>query len=134
MKKVSAVELKRLKKKGKVCKKLGAQPAKQKPESVAKDDKGMSGSVSTEQPAPALIPQVEKPAVQEQPMAAMAASNTARDMLLESLIENNTRAIESFRLALAEQKPRQGVSYRHKVLRNEKSSLIDEVISTPMES
>jgi len=129
--KVSSGELRRLKKKGKVRKKMGAQPVTEKPEPVVKDDKGMSGSVSTGKPAPALAP---TPVPAEQPMASMSASMEYRDSLLESLIENNTTAINSFRLALTEQKPRAGIPYRHKVIRDKSSSLIDEVISTPMEA
>jgi hypothetical protein len=64
----------------------------------------------------------------------MSASMAFRDGLLESLIENNTKAIESFRLALTEQKPRRGIGYRHTVNRDTKTSLIKEVISTPLES
>lgn len=131
---VGASELRRMKKSGKVRKKLGAQPAKEKPVSVAPKDEGMSGSASAEPPAPAPIPQPEKLAVQEQPMASMSASMEYRDTLLETLIQNNTAAIQGFRQALLEQKPQPGKAYRHKVIRDKKSSLIDEVISTPMES
>lgn len=65
MKKVSQVELKRLKKKGKVRLKKRAKAEKQ-PVSAASIDKGMSGSKSDEQSAPApnsddrLIPILEK--------------------------------------------------------------------------
>lgn len=132
--KVSQVELKRLKKRGKVRKKMGAQPEKEKPAPVATAGEGMSGSAPTEPPMPASPPQVEQPAVQEQPMASMAASMAVRDALLERMIDNNALAIAEFRQALTEQKPRVGVSYRHKVVRDKKSSLINEVISTPMEA
>ena len=131
VRKVSQTELKRLKKKGKVRRKMGAQPEKEKPASVAPDDEGMSGSELAEPLAPAPTP--EPPPV-EQPMASMSASMQLRDGLLQDLIANNTRAIEDFSKRLAEQKPRAGVAYRHKVIRDKKSSLIDEVISTPMES
>jgi hypothetical protein len=131
VKKVSESELKRLKKKGKVRKKLGAQPVKEKPASVAPDDKGMSGSKSAELPVSAPTPPPPAPVEQT---ASMAASMAVRDGLLERVIENNTAAIAEFRQALAEQKPRAGVPYRHRVIRDKKSSLIDEVISTPMES
>jgi hypothetical protein len=127
MRTVSQVELKRLKKKGKVRKKMGAQPTK-KPEPVATVGEGMSGSVPTELPTPALTP------VPVEQTASMSASMEYRDGLLEGLIENNTKAIDTFRLALTEQKPRAGISYRHKVNRDVKTSLIDEVISTPMEA
>lgn len=129
MKKVSQIELKRLKKKGKVRKKMGAQPEKEKPAPVATSGEGMSGSKPTELPAPAPAP---KP--QPEPMASMAGSMAYRDTMLENLIANNTKAIESFRLALTEQKPRPGIAYRHKVVRDSKTSLIDEVISTPMKT
>lgn len=129
MRNVSQVELKRLKKKGKVRRKMGVQPEKSMPAPVVKDDKGMSGSESAEK-QPVLAPSPEP----TQPMASMSASMELRDGLLQDLIANNTKAIENMRQALAEQKPRPGIAYRHKVNRNEKSSLIDEVISTPMES
>lgn len=129
MKKVSQIELKRLKKKGKVRKKMGAQPEKEKPAPVTERGEGMSGSKPTEAPAPAPAP---KP--QPEPMASMAGSMAYRDTMLENLIANNTKAIESFRLALTEQKPRPGIAYRHKVVRDSKTSLIDEVISTPMKT
>ena len=129
MKKVSQIELKRLKKKGKVRKKMGAQPEKEKPAPVSTRGEGMSGSKPTEKPAPALTP-----APQPEPMASMAGSMAYRDTMLENLIANNTKAIESFRLALTEQKPRPGIAYRHKVVRDKKTSLIDEVISTPMKT
>ena len=134
MKKVTEAQLKRLKKKGKVRRKMGAQPEKDKPESpapVAPEGKGMSGSAPAEPPVSAPPPP-EPPA--PEPMASMAASMAYSDGLLESLIENNTKAIESFRLQLLTQKPQAGVPYRHKVIRDKKTSLIDEVISTPMES
>jgi hypothetical protein len=92
----------------------------------------MSGSKPTELPAPAPTPE-PKPESTE-PMASMAGSMAYRDTMLENLIANNTKAIESFRLALTEQKPRPGIAYRHKVVRDSKTSLIDEVISTPMET
>ena len=129
MKTVSAAELRRLKKMGKVRRKLGAQPEKEKPELVTKDDGGMSGSELPERPAPALPEPL--PALPAEPMASMSASMQYRDTLLETLIQNNTAAIEGFRQALLEQKPRVGIPYRHKVIRDKKSSLIDEVISTP---
>ena len=132
MKKVSQVELKRLKKKGKVRKKMGAQPEKEQPAPVAAGGEGMSGSRPTEPLAPAPKPE-PKPEPTEQ-MASMAASMAYRDSMLENLIANNTKAIESFRLALAEQKPRPGIPYRHKIVRDNKTSLIDEVISTPMKT
>lgn len=131
MRKVSQVELKRLKKKGKVRKKMGAQPEKESPALVATADEGMSGSELTEQPVPALAPAPSEPL---QPMASMSASMELRDGLLKDLIANNTQAIDSFRLALEEQKPRPGIPYRHKVIRDKKSSLIDYVDSIPMES
>lgn len=133
---ISAAELRRLKKKGKVRKKMGAQPEKEKPVSVASDDKGMSGSVSTEKPAPAPVIQLPAPAPmpEPQPMASMSASMEYRDTLLETLIQNNTAAIEGFRQALLEQKPQPGKAYKHSIIRDKKSSLINEVISTPMES
>ena len=131
MKKVSQIELKRLGKKGKVRKKMGAQPEKEKPAPVSTRGEGMSGSKPTEKPAPAPTP---TPAPQPEPMASMAGSMAYRDTMLENLIANNTKAIESFRLALTEQKPRPGIAYRHKVVRDGKTSLIDEVISTPMKT
>jgi len=130
MKKVSQIELKRLKKKGKVRKKMGAQLEKEKSAPVVASGKGMSGSKPTEPPAPAPEPKPEP----TEPMASMAGSMAYRDTMLENLIANNTKAIESFRLALTEQKPRPGIAYRHKVVRDSKTSLIDEVISTPMET
>lgn len=132
MKKVSQAELKRLKRKGKVRRKMGAQPEKEKPALVAEGSEGMSGSEPTEPPAPVLTP--EPPPPVEQPMASMSASMELRDGLLQDLIASNTAAIERFSQALAEQKPRPGIPYRHKVVRDKKTSLIDEVISTPMES
>ena len=135
MRKVSQVELKRLKKKGKVRKKMGAQPEKRTmPAPVAKDGEGMSGStLSDKQPVQApSTPKVEKAATQ--PIASMSASMELRDGLLKDLISNNTRVIEEFRLALKEQKSRQGTGYRHRINRNSKTSLIEEVISTPMET
>lgn len=126
MKTVSAVELKRLKKKGKVRKKMGAQPAKEKPGSVDVDDEGMSGSTSEAKPAPALTPEPL------QPQASMSASMELRDGLLQDLITNNTQVIAEFRQTLAEQKPRPGIPYRHKVVRG-KDKLIDYVDSIPME-
>lgn len=131
MRKVSPTELKRLKKKGKVRKKMGAQPETEKPALVAPESKGMSGSKPTELPAPALPP-TPPPEPVEQPMAAMSASNELRDGLLQDLIANNTRAISEFRLALTEQKPRPGIPYRHKVVRDKSSKLIDYVDSIPM--
>lgn len=126
MRKVSQVELKRLKKKGKVRRKMGAQPEKTMPTLVAKDDKGMSGSVSAEQPVSAPTPE---PA---QPMASMSASMELRDGLLQDLVANNTKAIDDFRQALEKEKPRMGVSYRHTVKRGE-DKLIDYVDSIPMD-
>jgi hypothetical protein len=138
---VSEAQLRRLKKSGKVRKKMGAQPEKTMPTPVAaKGGERMSGSKPAEQPvlAPSVapvapeMPEVKAPKVES--TASMSASIALRDGLLQNLIENNTQAIESFRLALTEQKPRVGVAYRHTVNRNKKSSLIDEVISTPIES
>lgn len=137
MKKVSAIELKRLKKKAKVRRKMGAQPVKESPAPVAPEGKGMSGSEPTELPAPAPVSASEPlPVATEatEPMASMSASMAYRDTMLENLIANNTKVIDEFRLALADQKPRPGIAYRHKVVRDKKSSLIDEVISTPMDT
>lgn len=125
MKTVSENQLNRLKKKGKVRKKMGAQPERKMLEPVAMEGEGMSGSVPEVQPVPTPEPQ---------PMASMSASMEVRDGLLERVIENNTVAIENMRQALTEQKPRRGIGYRHKVNRDSKTSLIDEVISTPIET
>ena len=132
MRKVSESQLKRLKKKGKVRKKMGAQPERESPAPVAKDGEGMSGSKPTEQPAPALTPPPPPaPAAAPEPMASMSASMAVRDGLLEKVIDNNTRAISEFRLALETQKPRAGVGYEHTVKRG-KDKLIDKVISLPI--
>ena len=128
---VGASELRRMKKSGKVRKKLGAQPAKEKPVSVAPKDEGMSGSASAEPLAPAPAPQ---------PMAAMSASMEYRDSLLENLVENNTKAIQDFGVRLDSLKPAELSAWhraafiRHKVVRDKKSSLIDYVDSVPMEA
>lgn len=132
MKTVSMTQLNRLKKKGKVRKKLGVQPEKEKPASVVPVAEGMSGSEVTEPPAPALAPEPPPPAPVE-PMASMSASMELRDGLLQDLIANNTRAIDEFRQALVQQKPRAGVPYEHTVKRG-KDKLIEKVISIPMES
>lgn len=132
MKKVSAVELRRLKKLGKVRRKMGAQPEKEKPEPVVESDSGMSGSMSIDQPAPVLPPEPSMPEVQ--PMASMSASMEYRDGLVDALIEQNAKAIALFEVSLANQKPRPRVPYRHTVNRDSKTSLINEVISTPIES
>lgn len=130
MRQVSQVELRRLKKKGKVRKKMGAQPEKTMPTPVAaKGGERMSGSKPAEQPV--LAPSIPEPT--PQPMASMSASMELRDGLLHDLIANNTQAIDSFRLALAEQKPRAGVPYRHTVNRG-KDKLIDYVDSIPIEA
>ena len=135
MKRVSQVELKRLKKKGKVRKKMGAQPAKERPVPVATSGEGMSGSAPTEQPAPVL-----PPAPAPEPMASMAAPMAVRDALLEDLIANNTRAISEFGARLEAMKPaelsawQKAAFIRHKVVRDNKSSLIDYVDSVPMEA
>ena len=135
--KVSPTELKRLKKKGKVRKKMGAQPETEKPVLAAPEDKGMSGSASTEPPAPAPIP---APAPVEQPMASMSASQQLRDGLLQDLIANNTQAIQDFSARLNGMKPAElskwhrAAFVRHKVVRDKKSSFIDYVDSIPMDS
>jgi len=129
MKTVSEKELSRMKKRGgvKMKRRLGT---KQKPEPVATDDIGLSGSVPTEQPVPAPAPVIDM-----QPMAAMAASMAARDAQLETVIVNNTKAVDKFRTQLTEQanKVKKKVSWRHKIKRSDKL-LIDEVISSPIEN
>lgn len=123
---VSKDELNRMKKGGvKVKRRLGTKSL----EPDAEDGASLSGESTSKAPAPALTPPAPTP--DTQPMASMSASMQYRDTLLETLIQNNTAAIEGFRQALLAQKPRVGVSYRHKVIRDKKSSLIDEVISTP---
>ena len=134
MRKVSQVELKRLKKKGKVRRKMGAQPEKERPASVAKDGEGMSGSVPAEQPVP-VLPSAPAP----EPMASMAAPMAARDALLEDLIANNTRAISVFGEKLAAMTPRELSKWqkadfiRHNIERRD-DKLIDYVDSIPMEA
>jgi len=131
MKTVSAVELKRLKKRGKVRRKLGAQPEREKPEPVVKDDEGMSGSVSAERPAPALV---NEPAIDMQPFASMAASMAASQASVEILIGNNTKVMQQFREDLAEiKKPRHRVPWEHTVKRTDKG-LINKIISIPQEN
>lgn len=126
MKTMSKKDFDRLsKKKGyKIKRKMGAQ---KKPEPEVKDEVALSGAKATETavPVPALSP--------EQPMAAMSASMAARDSQLETVIENNTKAIEKFQAQLARQvvETPKRVSWRHKVKRTDKL-LIDEVISTPI--
>jgi hypothetical protein len=127
MRQVSEVELKRLKKRGKVRRKLGAQPKTEKPEPVVAEGIRKSGSEPETQPVPASTP---APVEQS---ASMSASMALRDGLLEQLVSNNTAAIERFSLALAAEKPKRGVAYRHTVNRS-KDKLIDFVDSIPMES
>lgn len=111
MRTVSQVELKRLKKKGKVRKKMGAQPVKKKPEAAATAGEGMSGSVPTEQPTPAPIPQIEKPAVQERQAPTFAP---------EPVFDNGSFEIDTS--ALLQQ-------WSYSVLRNEKGQM-DKVVAT----
>ena len=127
MRQVSAVELKRLRNKGTVRKKMGDQPVKERPEPVADDDKGMSGSVASEQPAPVL------PEPERVPHAAMGASNVARDAAFEDMMALNQTVIEEFRKELAERKPRKRVPWDHDLIRNEKTGLLKKIRSTPLE-
>jgi hypothetical protein len=125
---VSAVELKRLRKKGTVRKKLGAQPVKERSEPVADDDKGMSGSVTPEQPAP-ILP--EPAPVQH---AAMGASNVARDAAFEDMLAMNGKVIEEFRREVSEREPRKRVPWDHDLIRDNKTGLLKRIRSTPIES
>ena len=132
VKKVTEAQLKRMKKKGKVRKKMGAQPEKERLEPVAPETEGMSGSEGTERPAPTL-PEPDTG------MAAMSASMEMRDKLLTGLVENNTRAIQEFGEKLATLKPAELSKFqradfvRHQVVRDKQTSLIDYVDSIPME-
>lgn len=129
MRQVSEIELKRLKKKGTVRKKLGAQPEKERPEPVADDDKGMSGSVTPEQPAPVL------PEPEVKPYAAMGASNAARDAAFEDMMRMNQQVINDFKDNLAiTMKPRKRVPWDHDLIRDEKTGLLKKIRSTPVES
>lgn len=131
MRQISEKELERLRKKGGVDVKR-RRGKKKKSEPVATESKALSGAEVTERSAPALTP---APAIDMQPFAAMAASMAVRDADLKDVITNNTRAIERFKSELnATNKPAKPVAYRHKVVRDKSSSLIDYVDSIPMES
>lgn len=146
MKQVSARELKRLRKKGTVRKKLGAQPVKERPEPVADGDKGMSGSVTLEQPAP-VLPEAARevpPGMVETtndndhthlvPYAAMGASNSARDAAFDDMIAMNGKVIDEFRKEISEREPRKRVPWDHDLIRDEKTGLLKKIRSTPLES
>lgn len=131
MRQVTESELKRLKKKATVRKKLGAQPEKERPESVAKDSEGMSGSTVAEQPAPVLSEPPPAP-VQH---AAMGVSNAARDAAFESMIAVNQQVINDFKDNLALMaKPRKRVPWDHDLIRDNKTGLLKKIRSTPLES
>lgn len=133
MREVSKTELKRLKKKGNVRKKMGAQPEKERPEPVAKDSEGMSGSAVAEQPVPVLPEPAPEPA--PVPHAAMAVSNAARDAAFESMVANNTQVINDFKDSLAlVAKPRKRVPWDHDLIRDEKTGLLKKIRSTPLEN
>jgi len=127
MKTMSQKDFDRLgKKRGvKVKRKMGAQPKKPEPDVKVDDAVALSGveTPETKTPAPAL-----------QPAASMSASTAARDAQLEMVISNNTKVIQKFQAQLVAQLSavKKRVAWRHKVLR--KDQLIDEVISTPIES
>ncbi len=149
MRQVSESELKRLRKKGTVRKKMGAQPEKERPEPVADDDKGMSGSVPPEQPAPVLTSESEReipPGMVETsrdkdhthlvPYAAMAVSNDARDAAFDDLVATNKKVIEDFTVELKEQRAnvRKRVPWDHDLIRDDKTGLLKKIRSTPLES
>ena len=147
MRQVSERELKRLRKKGTVRKKMGEQPAKERPEPVADGDKGMSGSVTPEQPAPVLPSESARevpPGMVETsrdndhthlvPHAAMAVSNEARDAAFEDMMTMNGKVIEEFRKELSERKPRKRVPWDHDLIRDDKTGLLKKIRSTPLES
>jgi len=129
MKTVSKKELDQLRKKGgvKVKRHLGTKQKTPEPEVAA--SMPLSGSIPTKAPAPASAPELDL-----KPFASMAASMAVRDAHLEEVIANNTKVVEKFRQDITElKKPRKQVPWRHKVLRTDKL-LIDEVISTPLET
>jgi len=123
---------------------MGDQPVKERPEPVADDDKGMSGSVASEQPAPVLPQREVPPGMVETtndkdhthlvPYAAMGASNVARDAAFEDMMVMNGKVIEEFRAELAERKPRKRVPWDHDLIRDNKTGLLKKIRSTPIES
>jgi len=126
---VSERELKRLSKKGTVRKKMGEQPAKERPEPVADGDKGMSGSVTPEQPVPVL------PEPAPVPHAAMAVSNEARDAAFDDMVAMNQQTIKEFGERLASMaKPRKRVPWDHDLIRDDKTGLLKKIRSTPLEN
>jgi hypothetical protein len=127
-KKITQAELDKLRRKKGVSvkRKMGAQ---KKSEPVAKKDKAMSGAASAKQSAPVTA----KQPVDTKPYAAMAASIAVSQKNIEELIRQNTLVINDFRKKLMEDKPVQKVAYRHTVVRD-RSNLIEEVISSPMET
>ena len=90
-------------------------------------------------PAPAPVQQPPRqptraaPAQPPVPMAAMQASMNVINQQLAGVVEQNSRAIDAFRQELAKDKPRPGIPYRHKILRDRSSKLIEYVDSIPME-
>ena len=108
MRTVSATELKRLKKKGKVRKKMGVQPEKEKPVPVTPAVEGKSGSEVAELPAPAPAPEpVPELRGQMQTIAAakmsMGEQATVRALqeemlllkhLMDELLESNNRLVQ----------------------------------------
>lgn len=147
MREVSELELKRLRKSGTVRKKMGEQPVKERPGPVADGDKGMSGSVTLEQPAP-VLPESKRevpPGMVETsrdkdhthlvPHAAMAVSNQARDAATEDMLAMNQQVISEFRESLATMaKPRKRVPWDHDLIRDDKTGLLKKIRSTPLES
>jgi hypothetical protein len=135
MKKVTQKELDRIaKKKGiKIKRKFGAQP--EKPEPEVKEEDALSGVDLSETSTPAPASPPEPLQLAPEPFAAMSASIAASNANTEKLIENNTKALENFRIQLAEQAANvpKRVPWRHTVKRTDKQ-LIKEVISTPIET
>lgn len=134
-KKVSKTELNQLRrKKGvKVKRRMGSQPATEKPGPQLAD----SGAKSGAKPSDAAVPASDdkpKKASSSKPYAAMAATIAASHAQTQAIIEENTKTMRSFRDSMTEMtKPRKRVPWDATVHRN-KNGLIERVRLEPDET
>ncbi len=136
MRKVSAKELARLKRKGgvHVKRRLGTK----KPGPEVDDASALSGAKVAEIPTPASpLPAAPpaSPTIDMNDYRRMAASNALRDAQLEKIVTNNTKVIKDFATELTEQQSSVGkrVSWDHEIIRDTKTGLIKMIRSTPLE-